>query len=776
MYCSFKTAFILALLLSTVICLAEVKLITAEIGVAPGTVTGPLLNASIEDLSDVAVMGPALGDVLTWDGDEWTAEAAGGTPPWVDVNNVVQTDSAEVAQDTDDFVFGSWKLDDTGSSDNDSRFLFDKSQGFFAAGQVTGSQWDIASRGIQSAAFGVNNTVSGGASAAFGSGNAVSGDRSFAAGITNTVSGDWSAALGSNNTASGDHSFAVGADVSSVSHRSVALGNKITVGTTTDDATYSIGIGLDGVARTLTQTNTMAIIGGNVGIGDLTPGASLEVTGPTKFNGTTEITNGLIVDTNTLLVNGTLNRVGIGLTDPGALLEIKTATNNNMRIQPTAVAGTYDMELAVGNDAWNAYKQLTISSYTFEVATGSARRFMITPTGYVGIGTTAPDTTLHILDGGNAIIRLESSFASAGQYAGLQWELPAGEIDGAIYLQSAEVASDYNSMVFKTRDAAGAAGLKERMRIRYNGNVGIGTDAPSTLLHVNGEIRATGAAAAGVLTWTDTKASPATLGIYSGATSLGLASNETTIGNGVTTIMSFNSTNSNVIFPVGGGGNVGIGTTAPNYPLSVFAPAATTGQSILIGNNSNAIGAVTGIRFNNAASADNAYQKGAIFYERTLDSGRGDMKFCQDAAADNGAVLTSEVSMIIKNDGNVGIGTDAPGTTLKVAGSFAGKDATGYTIVSDAISASGLFFIDVDTEAAAATDTVETISDGVNGQIVILKAVDGTHTVVVKDYVSGSDNLLLNGDFTMDNNHDTITLINRGDGYWYEMCRSDNGS
>ncbi len=43
---------------------------------------------------------------------------------------------------------------------------------------------------------------------------------------------------------------------------------------------YSFGIGLDDTARTITQSNTMAIMGGNVSIGKTSSQYKLDVNGP----------------------------------------------------------------------------------------------------------------------------------------------------------------------------------------------------------------------------------------------------------------------------------------------------------------------------------------------------------------------------------------------------------------------------------------------------------------------------------------------------------------
>jgi hypothetical protein len=95
------------------------------------------------------------------------------------------------------------------------------------------------------------------------------------------------------------------------------------------------------------------------------------------------------------------------------------------------------------------------------------------------------------------------------------------------------------------------------------------------------------------------------------------------------------------------------------------------------------------------------------------------------------------------------------------------------TIASGAITASGNYMV-IDTEAAAASDDLTTISGVVNGQHgsrLVLRAANSARTVVVKD---GSGNIECAGDFSLDSEEDTITLIWDCElDKWLEVCRSD---
>ena len=80
----------------------------------------------------------------------------------------------------------------------------------------------------------------------------------------------------------------------------------------------------------------------------------------------------------------------------------------------------------------------------------------------------------------------------------------------------------------------------------------------------------------------------------------------------------------------------------------------------------------------------------------------------------------------------------------------------------------------VDTEASAGTDDLVTINGGSDGQILLLRSVTSSRDVTVKD--SGG-NLKLAGDFTLNRDHDLITLRYSSDlTAWVEVSRSDNAA
>lgn len=81
-------------------------------------------------------------------------------------------------------------------------------------------------------------------------------------------------------------------------------------------------------------------------------------------------------------------------------------------------------------------------------------------------------------------------------------------------------------------------------------------------------------------------------------------------------------------------------------------------------------------------------------------------------------------------------------------------------------------FITVDTESAAASDDLDTVSGGNSGELLIVQAADDARTVVVKD----GTNLKLQADFSLNNTQDKIILLCVSSGVYHEIARASSGS
>jgi len=98
-------------------------------------------------------------------------------------------------------------------------------------------------------------------------------------------------------------------------------------------------------------------------------------------------------------------------------------------------------------------------------------------------------------------------------------------------------------------------------------------------------------------------------------------------------------------------------------------------------------------------------------------------------------------------------------------------DSPEVTIASDAITKTKGNLL-VDTESDASTDDLSTINGGKPGDRLILRAVNGARSVVIKDSVGNIETV---GDFVLDNTQDTFELLYDGTS-WVELSRANNGA
>lgn len=141
--------------------------------------------------------------------------------------------------------------------------------------------------------------------------------------------------------------------------------------------------------------------------------------------------------------------------------------------------------------------------------------------------------------------------------------------------------------------------------------------------------------------------------------------------------------------------NVGIGTSDPAEKLHIEISNNGFNTPLLLRNNNNTINGNNGVGIGLISDVTYAVPKAAMYFERDLSSGRGNLHFLVDNSNDANTVDMSDAVMTITRTGMVGIGTIAPSAPLEVhtgsgtlgrfaaslvGTSFAGEDAA-ITIV-----------------------------------------------------------------------------------------------
>jgi hypothetical protein len=472
--------------------------------------------------------------------------------------------------------------------------------------------------------------------------------------------------------------------------------------TSVADESFEIRDNTAGASRLAINTN------GNVGIGTTGPTQKLDISGSGQTIASVTDTNNVTRDarirvatlgstwdlqggstTFNILENSNSNaayltiarstgNVGIGTTGPGTLLDV----NGSATIRGTILQNNSDVALSlVGASSartWTIMSNTSSGSGVFGIrdATAGQFRLAIDTNGNVGIGTTAPQGKFHIGLGSD---QSSSKTWTANSSSAQGFLLDSYRVTGDSHRRYADIVSlgdqdsaNGGSIIRFLTNPVNSYTAVERMRIDRDGNVGIGTTAPSTLF----EVDSTGSVGASIrLNALSTGNS--TIQYYRGnafkfEVGPGGGSNDYLVYNGALGGYSFrikSDVGGNIILAEGGG-NVGIGTTAPGAKLEVNGTIKITA------------GSGGGINFADGTTITSNAAAGAGIVSNT------DVSLSADADANGSGVASFSTGGIerirISNAGNVGIGTTSPTVKLNIAETSTGFPLLAFTGVGAA--------------------------------------------------------------------------------------------
>ena len=354
---------------------------------------------------------------------------------------------------------------------------------------------------------------------------------------------------------------------------------------------------------------------------------------------------GLTVDTDTLYVDSTNNRVGIGTTSPATKLnvegtsiiaEFKSTNNNNvLRIK--------------GNNATNGVLLGSTSSDDFVFGTIATERMRINSSGNVGIGTTVQANRLEV-EGAVVAQGAVDSYTNDGLYL-------SNEGSSNFKIGAWRSGANAANLVFGTDSGSDAAPV-ERMRIKSDGNVSIGNVAEVTGLRYfdlyNTGSTSTDGSIIRLITEQVASSSATTVDIYKRKNGEFRIANKET-NSAAYTAFTVGSTER---MRINSSGNVGIGTSSPSYALDVVGDIRIDNQA----------GSPDQILMTFQADMG-TYDRNFSIKSPSTDSASEPFRFVTgNSFAFEIDTITD--ALVINSSGNVGIGTSSPSKELHIVGAI----------------------------------------------------------------------------------------------------------
>ena len=220
--------------------------------------------------------------------------------------------------------------------------------------------------------------------------------------------------------------------------------------------------------RLVVNTDGHIDIGGNVDFG-----AGIDVTG--AITGTGDMT----IDTNTLHVDSSNNRVGIGTTSPTGILEIDSSSSTSQIMLD--VSGTNYARIGHNTSGGSPLLDIRSEGHARILANGNNTAVFVKSDLNVGIGTTTPSQKLDVNGSGliQGTLQVNDRLQLVETAPELLFSSPSGGLDSRILNDGSGnliIGHGVNSDT-----------PTERLRMNSDGQIGIGV-TPATVLHVKANV------------------------------------------------------------------------------------------------------------------------------------------------------------------------------------------------------------------------------------------------------------------------------------------------
>jgi hypothetical protein len=363
--------------------------------------------------------------------------------------------------------------------------------------------------------------------------------------------------------------------------------------------------GQDGTTAKAFSTNdrfelrpTAALFNDKADTEDVTAGLNLKLNADNpSYTGTLTGGTGVINIGSGQLYKDASGNVGIGTSSPGTFgkLEVLGAGYTAINARSSDASG---VNIVLAANAADGARLNVLSNHPLQIYTNNTERMRINSAGNVGIGTSSPDSRLHV-SGTTTLTTSETATAINSNNA---------TNTGFVLKYAPNLTSLGNNfsqpLVLLTNDT-------ERMRIDNAGNVGIGTSSPVSRLNVAGTTGFTwvgGGTSSGLVTigtqgtgaslfvntaslGSDFASGLAVDGTYSGVSSVvNLKAVGVLSGGGYNASLAFHTSSDTILterMRIDSAGNVGIGTSSPDTKLQVLGSSANDNTGVCFVRNSN---------------------------------------------------------------------------------------------------------------------------------------------------------------------------------------------
>ena len=229
--------------------------------------------------------------------------------------------------------------------------------------------------------------------------------------------------------------------------------------------------------------------GGNVGIGGTSASYDLDVDGNINFTGNLTKNGSVYGGSSPWTTSGSdiyrsSGNVGIGTASPGYKLEV----NGTAKLGSTTVSYLVN-HLSSGCGIWFDYAN------TFRFITNSTEKMIIKPDGKVGIGADSPQSLLHISkDGGDALLRIQTKTGNTN-LAGIEFWTDDSTSSSGLSYPATRILSSFTETTYETAylkfqtHHSNSTTYNDTMIIK-GPNVGIGTTSPDSMLELSKSLSA----------------------------------------------------------------------------------------------------------------------------------------------------------------------------------------------------------------------------------------------------------------------------------------------